>query len=132
MSICLTDFAWNQFCNFCVKSVEELSKLSFPIFLQFWKFSVEIAETSSHTFSQKFRESNGFTKEINEDLIWRFFFFSVKENWRNYRILLSRFYRKNFVKATLLKKFFSNWFDEKIACCISRLSPCDVLCKNKL
>ena len=28
--------------------------------------SVEIAEIHSHTFSQKFRESNGFTEEITK------------------------------------------------------------------
>ena len=36
--------------------------------------SVENSEILSHTFSQKFRESNGLTKEITKELIWRNFF----------------------------------------------------------
>ena len=33
--------------------------------------SVETAEILSHTFSQKFRESNGFTKEITKTVSCR-------------------------------------------------------------
>ena len=34
----------------------------------------------SHAFLEKFRESNGFTKQVTEELIWRNIF-SVRENF---------------------------------------------------
>ena len=42
--------------------------------------SVEIAKILSHTFLQKFRESNGFSKEITRQLLWRIFLLA-RENF---------------------------------------------------
>ena len=40
---------------------------------------MEITEIYSHTFWQKIRESNDFTKETTKELIWRNIFFSETE-----------------------------------------------------
>ena len=56
-------------------------------------------------FWQKFREINGFTKEITKELIWRNIFL-VRPNFSFFHIvgnLLSLFFGKNFVKLMLFK-----------------------------
>ena len=58
--------------NFCQKCVRENSSTVHTVW-KLQKFSLTL-------FSQKFRESNGFTKEITKELNWRNFF-SVRENF---------------------------------------------------
>ena len=64
--------------------------------------NVEIAEILSHTFFEKFRKSNGLTKEITKYLVDLTNFFSFNENFSffqcgNYGNLLSPFFGKTFV-----------------------------------
>ena len=55
----------------------QVSVAKFYTVWKYWKFNlhrVEITDIYFHAFWQKFRESNGFTKEINKQFIWLIFF----------------------------------------------------------
>ena len=69
----------------------------------------KLREFSFRHFWQKFRESNGYTKYITKELIWRNISWWKKNSvistvWEthcgNYGILMPRFFHKKFVKST--------------------------------
>ena len=68
---------------------------------------MEITEILSHIFGQKFREINGFTKEITKESISRNSFLVIEDlsffhTVRSLEIteIYSHFFSKNFVKVT--------------------------------
>jgi len=67
----------------------------------------------SHFFGQKFRETNVFTKEITEELIWRNIFL-VRVNVSFYHTVsweITEIYSYAFLATHLLNKLPKSWFD---------------------
>ena len=105
------------FLDFYVKALwknrNSLSPVCGKVLYKVWKSR---RFTITHLW-QKLRESNVFTTENTEEMIWRNFCISwlwiLYSQCGNYGNLLSHFFDKNFVKATfLLKKILKSWLDD--------------------